>query len=168
MIVIVFGLPGSGKSYFAERLAKQLEGEYVNSDRLRKELFATPSYSEEEKAAVYSIMLEQMKKAINQKRNIVLDATFHQEKSRRPFIEEAGKESIVFIEVKTAEAITRERLKRTRPYSDADFEVYRLLQPHWEPISGEHLVLESTNENIEHMLQKAAVHLQPNHDKRTD
>ena len=38
MVVIVFGLPGSGKSYFASRLAGIISADYINSDRVRREI----------------------------------------------------------------------------------------------------------------------------------
>ncbi|HUZ58418.1 MAG TPA: AAA family ATPase [Hanamia sp.] len=49
MIVIVFGLPGSDKSYFASRLAKMIHAGHVNSDKVRKEWFKERVYSEDEK-----------------------------------------------------------------------------------------------------------------------
>lgn len=39
MIVIVLGLPGSGKSYFAARFAELIHADHVNSDRVRKSMF---------------------------------------------------------------------------------------------------------------------------------
>ena len=33
MIIIVLGLPGSGKTYFASRFAKLIHADYINSDR---------------------------------------------------------------------------------------------------------------------------------------
>jgi len=115
MVVIVFGLPGSGKSYFAERLAKKLNADYVNSDRLRKEMIAVRTYSEQEKAVVYNVMLEKMKETIKQKKSIVLDATFHNIKTRK-LITKAAKEKdrICFIEITADENLTRQRLKRHR------------------------------------------------------
>ena len=53
MIVIVFGLPGSGKSYFASRFAKVINAGYINSDMIRKEIFEKREYSDQEKKAVY-------------------------------------------------------------------------------------------------------------------
>jgi len=35
MIIIVFGLPGSGKSYFASKLAERINARYINSDVIR-------------------------------------------------------------------------------------------------------------------------------------
>jgi predicted kinase len=160
MIVIVFGLPGSGKSFFASRLAGIINADYINSDRIRKEMFKKRTYSEQEKAAVYHAMLEKMKEAIHQSRNLVLDATFHKSETRKPFIEEPeGKESIFVIEVIADENITRKRLKKNRPDSEADFEVYKLIKQQYEPLNKKHLLLESTDENIDDMLQKAAAYL---------
>ena len=158
MIVVVFGLPGSGKSYFAERLAKKLDSRYVNSDRLRRKMFPTRSYSEREKAMVYSAMLDDMEKSIANKEKLVLDATFHSQASRKPFIDKAA-EGIVFIEVQADEQIIKHRLQKTRQYSEADFEIYKLIKGAWEPLEVPHLILKSTNDNIDSMLQQAIAHI---------
>lgn len=168
MVVIVFGLPGSGKSYFASRLAKMIRADYISSDRLRKEMFKERTYSKQEKAAVYSEMLVKMKEAVNQKKNVVLDATFHKNDTRKLFVQEMEGKGIYFIEVQANENIIRERLKRERPYSEADFEVYKYIHQHNEPLNDPHLLLESTDENIDNMLQKAADYLNWKDDKRTD
>lgn len=166
MIVIVFGLPGSGKSYFAERLAAKMDCEYVNSDRLRKEMFSTRTYSAEEKNEVYTRMQSAMRNALLQKKDIVIDATFHRDKTRKAFLAAAGeKGKVAFIEIIANEQTVRERLKKSRPHSEADFEVYQLIRQQWEPLDDRHLTLESTDHNIEYMLQKAAVYLQQQNDK---
>ncbi|HET7115888.1 MAG TPA: AAA family ATPase [Hanamia sp.] len=157
MIVIVFGLPGSGKSYFASRLAKMIHADYINSDKVRKEMFEKRVYSEKEKKAVYNAMLQQLKEAIGRNKNVVLDATFHKKETRRIFIEAvSGKKKISFIQVQADENIIKERLKKPRPYSEAGFEVYKLIKQQNEPIDEPHLILKSTNDNIDEMLQKAS------------
>ena len=161
MIVLVMGLPGSGKSYFASRLAERINAEYTNSDRLRKELFSKRTYFEQEKEKVYEMLLEKMKEAINGRKNIVLDATFHKKEARELFVKNA-KEHIHFIEVWTDEATTKERLKKSRLYSEADYRVYQLIKQTWEPLNEASLRLKSTNENIDDMLRKAYQYL--NHD----
>ena len=169
MVVIVFGLPGSGKSYFASYLTKLIGSDYINSDRLRKELFKERTYSEQENAAVYNEMLAKMMAAVNQKENLVLDATFHKNDTRKPFVQEMeGKGGIYFIEVRANENIIRKRLKKERPYSEADFEIYNFIRKHWEPLNDPHLLLESTDENVDNMLQKAVDYLKWKDDKRTD
>ena len=164
-IVIVLGLPGSGKSYFASRLAEMLNAEYVNSDRLRKELFPKRTYSKSEKAQVYDALLKKMQTAIAQKNYVVLDATFHNRAIREPFIG-SGEDHIVFIEVQADETIIRERLQEDRPYSEADLTVYKLIKRQWEPLKRPHLTLRSTNDNIDAMLKRALQYLKD--DTRSD
>src|SRR5665213_2423132 len=150
MIIIVFGLPGSGKSYFASRLAKVVNAGYVNSDRVRKENFEKREYSDQGKKAVYDKMLEQMKDSVKQKKNLILDATFHKKNIRKMFVEEMkGKGGIFFIEIQADENTTRERLKSPRPYSEADFEIYKLISKQNEPLEEPHLILKSTDGNID-------------------
>ncbi|MEO9005025.1 MAG: AAA family ATPase [Ginsengibacter sp.] len=171
MIVIVFGLPGSGKSYFASRLAKTINARYVNSDKLRKEMFTERVYSDSEKKAVYDTMLDEMKEAVQQNNNLVLDATFHKKDTRQLFVEEMqvlGKGEILFIEVWADEEIIRERVKKERPYSEADFEVYQFISQHNEPLDQSHLVLQSTNYNINEMLNIASEYLKTKNDNRTN
>lgn len=165
MIILVLGLPGSGKSYFAEKLAKLLDTDYVNSDRLRKELFPKRTYSDMEKTTVYDAMLEKMKATIAEEKDLVMDATFHRIETRELFTKNA-KEKIHFIEVFADKAIIKERLKRSRLFSEADYDIHELIRQQWEPLTEPHLLLESTNENIDDMLQKATQHLR--NDKRRD
>lgn len=168
MIVIIFGLPGSGKSYFASRFAKTIHADYLNSDIIRKEIFKERVYSEEEKKAVYDKMLEQMKESVTKKKNLVLDATFHKKDIRKMFVEEMkSKGGLFFMEIKADENIIRQRLKRPRPYSEADFEVYKLISQQNEPLDEPHLILKSTDDNIDEMLQKASEYLQIKNDNRT-
>ena len=160
-VVIVFGLPGTGKSYFASRLAEYINAEYINSDRLRKELFPERTYSDKEKDRIYGEMLEKTKRVINENTNVVLDATFYKNDIRNRLREEIRNNAEVsFIEIRAAEDVIRQRLQKERPYSEADFAVYELIKRQWEPLNAPHLILNSTDDNINVMLQKAMDHLQ--------
>ena len=76
--------------------------------------------------------------------------------------------SIFFIEVKAEETVIRKRLQEKRVDSEADFEVYKKVKKQWEPLNEDHLVLQSTDDNINEMLYKAADYLHLKDDKRTD
>ena len=168
MIVIVFGLPGSGKTYFASRLAKVINAGYINSDITRKEIFKKRIYSDEEKRTVYNKMLEQMEESVKHKKNLVLDATFHKKDIRKMFEDEMkGKGGIFFIEIQADENTTRERLKKPRPDSEANFEVYKLISKQNEPLEEPHLILKSTDDNIDEMLRKSSEYLKIKNDNRT-
>ena len=167
IVVIVFGLPGTGKSYFASKLAGRTNAEYISSDRLRKELFPERTYSDKEKETVYREMLEKTKMALNENSNVVVDATFYKNDVRNRLLEEIkNKADIFFIEIRATEDIIRRRLQKERPYSEADFGIFKLIQQQWEPLNAPHLILSSTDDNINDMLQKAMDHLQKKDDKR--
>ena len=169
MIVIVFGLPGSGKSYFASKLSTLINADYINSDRVRKQMLDKRTYSLNEKLSVYHRMLLQMKEFLKQKRNLVLDATFYKNEIRKKFMGDAElKGGITFIEVTADESLIIERLKIPRMDSDADFEVYKVIEEQWEPMYEPHLILRSTNDNIAEMLQKTTNYLHLKDDKRTN
>lgn len=105
---------------------------------------------------VYDEMLRVAVTAAGEGRNVVLDATFYTQALRRAFtraLEQAGR--ITLIEVVADETLIRERLRRPRMDSDANFEVYAELKELWEPVPEPHLTLRSTNENIENLLDQA-------------
>ena len=161
MVAIVFGLPGSGKSYFASRLANLINAEYINSDIVRRTFPDKKTYSLNEKLSVYIEMLKRMKETLKENRKIVLDATFYKSDIRRRFINEANQnEKISFIEVMANESVISERLNKTRADSEADFDVYIKIKTEWEPFDQDHLILQSTDNNIKEMLHKAAGYLQ--------
>jgi len=60
--------------------------------------------------------------------------------------------------------IIKERLRKSRPYSEANLKVHQFIRQEWEPLWEAHLRLQSTNDNIDDMLQKAIHYL--NDDKR--
>ena len=167
MVVIVFGLPGSGKSYFASRLAVVIDAEYIKSNSVRTIFSGKRTYSINEKMLVYNEMAERMKVMVKKNRNVVLDATFYTNDIRTKFIDEAkGKGTIFFIEVIADEAVIKERVNKKRMDSNADFEVYKKLKNEWEPLHEEHLILQSNDDNIEEMLNKAVNYLSISNDKR--
>src|SRR4051812_455621 len=106
MTVFVFGLPGSGKSYFVSRLAARMGARYINSDLVRKAIISNRTYSQAEKESVYNEMLVQMKMAIIQHQNVVLDATFYTAHIRKRFLDAArGASNVFFIEVIAGEPV---------------------------------------------------------------
>ncbi len=166
MVIIVFGLPGSGKSYFASRLAKTISADYINSDLERKKLLAQKTYTEKEKSSIYDHMALIMEQTIQKGKPIVIDATFYKQNLRELFNEKAGDAPPIFIEVFATDEITRQRLSMRRTDSDADYEVYKKIRSQWEPMLTPHLVLESTNDNIDRMIETAVDHINANRNDR--
>lgn len=64
-LIVMVGIPGAGKSFFAERFANTFGAPIISSSRLQTELFNTPSYNSDEQAIIDRIgnyMLEELLK----------------------------------------------------------------------------------------------------------
>jgi predicted kinase len=157
MMIIVSGLPGSGKSYFASRLAKDINAEYLNSDVTRQEMDARGVYAFDDKLNVYEEMARRAGEVLREGRTAVIDATFYRADMRDIFLTLARLlyQKVACFEIVAEEDIIRERLSRPRLGSRADFSVYKQLQPLYEEIDHEHLVLKSGVDNVDSMLRQA-------------
>lgn len=56
LLILLYGYPGAGKTYFARQLAEHLQAAHVYSDRIRGELFETPRYDKEENDVIEQLM----------------------------------------------------------------------------------------------------------------
>ena len=161
MIVIVFGLPGTGKSYLASRLATRIKAEYVGSDQVRFSMIKYRTYDKDEKMRVYGEMLKMTEQLTVRKKHVVLDATFYQDEIRKMFISLAKslRVKIYFIEVTAAQPLVKKRVIKKRESSEAGYAVYLKIKESFEPMNEKHLILQSTDNNIEDMLERAIRYL---------
>jgi len=163
MIIRISAPAGSGKTFFAERLAQRNGAVHLSSDRLRKELFPVQRvYSEGEKGVVYSTMLQRMTEAVQNGAHVILDATFYKEDLRNPFINEAHrlKVKIHFMYISASESLIMKRTTVVREDSEADYEVYLKIKELYEPMQLTHLSLSSEEDNIDDLIQKALEYIQ--------
>lgn len=161
-LILVFGLPGTGKTTFARALSGRLGLEHLNTDRVRSELGKRRQYDPQDKAYIYNQLLERAGAFLQQGRGVVLDGTFYLEALRRPFRELASALGVspVWIEVCAAEETVRERVSAPRPYSEADFGVYRKVKKAFEPLKEPYLRVCSDREGMEEMLAKSLRYLE--------
>ena len=154
-IVIVMGLPGSGKTYLASRLARLLSAELISSDQVRREHQWRGRYTAEDKLRVYQRMMEQADRALRDGQSVILDATFNRRAYRAlaDRLATQGPYPLSYIKVVADEATTRVRTNRHRPDSEATYAIYRKLRREAEPLVQPHLWLDSSRQSIDSMLQ---------------
>ncbi len=155
-LFIVFGLPGTGKTTFARALSTRLGLPHFNTDIIRTELGKKQQYDVRVKSFIYEQMLKRTRDELQKGKGVILDGTFHREIFRDPFIG-LGRDlgiPVKWIEVTAKEDVVRERVSGTRPYSEADFEVYQKIRKEFEPLTGEVLRLCSDAEGLPEMIEK--------------
>lgn len=145
VLVLLSGLPGSGKTTLARQLTERLGAVHVESDAVRQQLFPEPTYTPEEHAAVFARAEALAADALAEGRTVVVDATNLTRRDRRRFVrlgEQAG--GLVRVRVTAPEPVVRERLRRPREgFSQADEAVYERMLPRAEALDGPNVVVDT-------------------------
>ena len=162
-LIMLSGLPGTGKSFFANQLSSCVSSVVVSSDRVRKAMFRYPKYTRSEHARVFSVCHKMIEMSLNESRLVVFDATNLNESFRRPLYDMSGGLNcgltILSFTASTEEIRSRlfDRSLGNHPdnYSDADWSIYEFLRDGQQAISMPHIIVESPKDNdvtLKHIL----------------
>lgn len=156
-LIVVFGLPFSGKSTFARELADAIDGRVINSDIIRDDFLLRGNYGDKAKEKVYAEMLKIAVGLIENGDSVVLDGTYYKESLRRKVVNKARELHLIahFIEVKADEEVIRDRIGAKRKEPEADYDVYLNIRAQFEPLCSCHLIVHSDCQTSDEMLTKA-------------
>lgn len=138
------GYPGSGKTYFARRLAKQFGIVHINSDKVRAELFKEPKYTQKEKEKLFEEMNRRVEKLLSQSKSVIYDANHIKRAFRKKYQAMAKKYGarylLLWFQVPINVAIGR--TTRRKPHFDK-FVVIRMSKATEPPTKSEpHIIID--------------------------
>ncbi len=145
-MVILSGLPGSGKTTFAQALVARNGATHLESDAIRRELFSVPAYLPAEHARVFRTIESRAARAIADGQDVIIDATNLVAGERLRFVRaaEAKDANIVFVRLTAPEEVLRERLAAPRAgWSQADLSVYERMRDRPRPFRTPCVVIDT-------------------------
>ncbi|WP_322797147.1 ATP-binding protein [Tepidiforma sp.] len=146
VLILLWGLPGAGKTTLARALVGRLGAVHVESDAVRKRLFPAPAYTADEHGAVFAKAEALAREALEAGRHVVFDATNLTRRDRRRFVglARAAGAGLLAVRVTAPEEVLRQRLSRPREgYSDAGVPVLERMQGRVERVEGRAVVVDS-------------------------
>ncbi len=166
MIVIMAGLPGTGKSTLARALAQSLPGVVLDKDTIRAALFppAHIEYSLAQDDFCQTIILQtaQYLLARNDSLHVLLDGrTFSRRYQRERAIDFCSQRGTMWamLECVCAEHTALQRLEeavahRSHPAQNRTPELYRQIRQAWEPIDSPKLIVD-TDASLDSCVERA-------------
>ena len=153
-LVMLSGLPGTGKSFFALELVKRVPLLVLESDRLRKALVRDPKYTRGEHSRVFAACHLLLEEFLGQGRRVLFDAANLTERFRQPVYQIAllASAPLVLIRFTAPEETVRRRLANRaagldpQNYSDADWLIHTRLRQGDQPIQREHITLDTSGD----------------------
>jgi len=82
LVIVIVGLPGSGKSFFATQFATSLDAALISEDKIRWMLFSHHAYSDNENTVVKQVANMIMSELFKTKKTFVLDGGYNDRVSR--------------------------------------------------------------------------------------
>lgn len=140
LLLVVYGLSGTGKSTFAKRLADELQIDYLSTDLLRREMFGAQKmragrgeghYTPQKRGEVYDEMFRRTDVLLQKGSSVVVDGTFTATDRRTAAVDLAQQNGaqplLVHCHCPPRVALDRiaRRLERGESESDATPEIYR-------------------------------------------
>lgn len=153
-LLMMVGLPGTGKSSVVEKLQKRVSCVVVSTDNIRLLMRNKPTYTAAEMMLVYEVCYSIIEARLKQGQRVVFDASNYLA-ARREHLKKLAQRAgapVAVCYVQAGQEVIRERLqqrnsgnRRETDLSDADWSVYKWMVEAQEPVVGEHLIIDTSS-----------------------
>ena len=153
ILFTTLGYPGSGKTFFSRRFAKDMDLFHLNSDRLRLEMFPTPKFTPAENATVFRMMDFLTEELLKRGVSVIYDANSTLREYRKKLQQIAKRNGAKYLllwfqtpvevalkRIKKRRELKSELLKRYHRPIDDDV-LYKIRSQEEAPIREPHLIL---------------------------
>lgn len=121
-LIMAYGYPGVGKTYFARQLCEDINAAHIQGDRIRYELFEEPRYDKQENDIVAHLMNYMAEEFLAAGVSVVYDANAYRLNQRREMRELARKAKahslLVWLQIDPESAFARVSRRDRRKTDD--------------------------------------------------
>ncbi len=126
VLVILMGLPGSGKSYVASHLEQIYNFTVLSGEEITTQLFGTEKVSGDQYFQAYNYLRSEAVKLISQGKSVVIDGTNLKHSFRQQIYDEVKCDKLVLIYLKTDDKTALDRIsKRQNSCSPETYEKFK-------------------------------------------
>lgn len=151
-LIGMYGYPGSGKTYFSQRLSEKKGWFHLSSDRIRLKMFDEPEYTQEEHKTVFNFMDYLAAELLRKGMSVVYDANFNFKESREKLARIATETNARYylVHIETPEETALKRIDTRYKESDnSKKDMYRpITREVFEKLRDEHQELSEDEEVI--------------------
>jgi predicted kinase len=150
--IVVSGLPGTGKSHFSRKLSEKMPLAILVSDSLRKLLFSSPNYTQQESSRLFQACHQLIEELLKEGIPLVLDATNLEEYHRERLYHIAAQLEIklIIVRIEAPPEVVYQRLEQRQKgpvgNSDADWKVYQKMKPTAQHIRRNHFKVDTSKD----------------------
>ena len=154
VLIIISGLPGTGKSHFSRQLANKLPSLILESDYLRKKLFTSPTYTSSENQRLFSACHFLIEEFLKSGITVIFDATNLIEHNREVLYRIADRAQVkpIVVQVDAPRHIVQKRLSaRTetpnpKENSDANWQTYEVMKQQAQKIRRNFFIVDTSKD----------------------
>ncbi len=154
VLIIVSGLPGSGKSYFSRRLAERLPLPIIESDAMRQILSQKPTYSPGESERLFRACHMLIGDLLRRGISVIFDATNLIERNREELyrIADTAEAKLIIVRLEAPPELVRQRMARRQTgidpddKSEANWQVYQRMTATAQKIRRNHFAVDTSKD----------------------
>lgn len=151
LVLVLVGLPGAGKSFFARQFAEMFSAPLVSYDRLRYELFSEPTFSESENDIIQRLASYQIGELLKTRKSFLVDGGSSDRNARVELLNAVKKQGYDMLLVWVQTDSTTARLRSVKrnpnkiddqfsaPLSESQFATF--VKQHMPPQKENHVVI---------------------------
>jgi predicted kinase len=153
ILIITFGYPGSGKTYFSEHLSKEFNLFHLSFDKIRSEMFDIPTFSQEEHKKVSNLADWLIQELLKKNIRVIVDDNTNKLIQRKKYFKFANKANAryVLLHIKTPIETAEKRiikrgkiknLEKKKYYKPLELSVLHLLKNEIEHPNNKEIFIE--------------------------